>query len=836
MQTVVKGTTSAPFDVDVGQTVTATPGSGGSMLVEYTTDGEVAIRNNSATWQAWTAGTVSVVTTDVCMFPLYARVTAYTANGVFKLAGSGKQDTLSDSVVWKRDVVSARDAESAAAVVGAAGRLGSYSENRRESRSAVSYPIVAPAVFRNRSATIGYSARSFRAIIEFGEGECYYPDQIRVLDDTGAAVPWQWEPAVLVAENGQVGTTSIERYADGSLRCGSIWVKGSLSGGQSKRYSVEVHAHELGQSFAAEVVYSEPTPGSITQLAQATTSARFESAQNYNLRRFRDESNAGLSLLGAVGGAIGVNVKLQPSAGVGRFSHTPAHVNILSFGLIGDDNFGHGVVFRDWQVFFTWVDRPEIVTTLRYRVFDDDAVLILSVTEVTADIPSASYNLSLQAAFGDTGTGAGGSETNTQTLSATNYYVQEDTANSKFLFICKDNTRDYPVYTSEQHVLQAFLETGKLMRIGWSGTTPIKAGAFFIQSAWLVKYTGSATDEVYRRMNPVVARVEMPKSLPSRRGLRDRCIKLIDEAIDVTASNLNWAGCRALMRLSRGATASNCLSELQSWAASRGLNMASAASWLAQWQGNYGIEFTGRNAEALYPLYQAFDLAGDAANRDLVASYIHAFADFAVEAEDLSTGGDDGTGNGTVKLRSSAGSHAWNAATSCALLIAQSLSITANAGRETVLDRILAAYVAAEWFGKWNYDSGSPVNLAPSSHYYVFQTAALLKIKALRPSATIPAGRLTTYISELLQHEGVFDDWIGIAQYRRGRPNTGFFAISCLVYEGDLVSAYEVARHLQSYPSDIYTASGIDDFGVADASDSEQDAIQLASLLIDELI
>lgn len=120
MQTVVKGTTSQAFDVDVGQTVTVTPGSGGSMLVEYTTDGEVAIRNNSATWQAWTAGTVSSVTSDVCMYPLFARVTAYTASGSYAVTGSGLQDTLKSQVAWKRDVVSARDAESAAAVVGAA--------------------------------------------------------------------------------------------------------------------------------------------------------------------------------------------------------------------------------------------------------------------------------------------------------------------------------------------------------------------------------------------------------------------------------------------------------------------------------------------------------------------------------------------------------------------------------------------------------------------------------------------------------------------------------------------------------------------------------------------
>lgn len=133
MQTVIKGTTSAPFDVDVGQTVTVTPGSGGSMLVEYTTDGEVAIRNNSATWQAWTAGTVSAETSDVCMFPLYARVTAYTAGGVFKVNGSGNQALFTPLLPWQRALLSNYGSVQGIAING----QGAASRNTRAIQSAL---------------------------------------------------------------------------------------------------------------------------------------------------------------------------------------------------------------------------------------------------------------------------------------------------------------------------------------------------------------------------------------------------------------------------------------------------------------------------------------------------------------------------------------------------------------------------------------------------------------------------------------------------------------------------------------------------------------------------
>lgn len=129
MPTLQPGSTSQAFDVDIGQTVSVTPGSGGTMLVEYTTNSETDIRNGSATWQAWTAGTVSSATSDVAMFPMFARVTAYTVAGKYDVSGSGLHAVPNRYLAWKSDVVSARDPVSAAAVVGATTPVSNITRN-----------------------------------------------------------------------------------------------------------------------------------------------------------------------------------------------------------------------------------------------------------------------------------------------------------------------------------------------------------------------------------------------------------------------------------------------------------------------------------------------------------------------------------------------------------------------------------------------------------------------------------------------------------------------------------------------------------------------------------
>lgn len=69
-------------------TVTAVPGAGGSMLIEYSTTPRAAGNPAAATWSNWPAGSVTARTSDTLESPVTAlRATATTAAGVVEVVG-----------------------------------------------------------------------------------------------------------------------------------------------------------------------------------------------------------------------------------------------------------------------------------------------------------------------------------------------------------------------------------------------------------------------------------------------------------------------------------------------------------------------------------------------------------------------------------------------------------------------------------------------------------------------------------------------------------------------------------------------------------------------------
>ncbi len=66
------GDTTFPSQVP---SVTAVPGTGGSILVQYSTSPAPAVANGTANWASWPAGTVTAYTTDT----LVGKVTALQA-------------------------------------------------------------------------------------------------------------------------------------------------------------------------------------------------------------------------------------------------------------------------------------------------------------------------------------------------------------------------------------------------------------------------------------------------------------------------------------------------------------------------------------------------------------------------------------------------------------------------------------------------------------------------------------------------------------------------------------------------------------------------------------
>ena len=683
-----------------------------------------------------------------------------------------------------------------------------YDSLRKESRLPLMDQIKAYADLKNPSATIAYTNTAAEIRISFGAGEVWSIDQIRVLNESSSAVSFQWEPAKAPADGSSIGT-----WPDGSIRSGSLWVIVSLTGGQTKRYTVEINAVEQGQSFSQNVTYTAVS-GSIDELATSALRARFESSQGWMLRRYQDIGNSSFDLFQSANGVYG---KYQIN-GVGKYSSTGSHIAVASHGRVGSSSFGYGVVFQDYQTVFSWTDEPTTQNTVTYRMFADGSIAITQYIAAGATVPSNARHMYLQAVVGATGL--------TSTTDAPNYYMRFDYTGSSFAWFGTDCVRDYPVKTTEQHVAASINETTAISRVGWSGTTQIPAGAFFIQRAILTKYTsGDAANEFVRRLNPVVSHAIFPKAKPDRFGLRDRAIALIDEAIQLLDVS-SWGGVSALLTLSRGGSAATSLATFQSWCSAKGVTPASSSSWSALWA-NTGYEFTGRNTQVLWWLRESFRIAGDTTNQTLVESYIHAFADFCVTAESGSGG------VGTVKLRGSAASPAWNAATSCMAGLAASLAVTANAGRQTVYDRIRAAYIAAAFADqKWNYDSGGSVSVDPSFHYYVYQTFELARAKYLLPATSLPAGSLCSYIREVALPEGYVDDWRADRQYRRGRESTHMYGAACLVMlDRDYAAAYELTRHLTALDT-RYASTGIGGFQASGSSDVSQEARVYAELIL----
>lgn len=688
-----------------------------------------------------------------------------------------------------------------------------YDSQRKEARLPLMDQIKAYADLKNPSATIGYTSAPVEIRVSFGAGEVWSLDQIRVLNESASAVSFQWEPAKAPADGSSIGT-----WPDGSIRSGSLWVIVSLTGGQTKRYTVEINAVEQGQSFIQNVAYTAVS-GTVDELATSALRARFESGQGWMMRRYQDIANSSFDLFQGSNGVFG---KYQIN-GVGKYSYTGADITVASHGRIGTSNFGYGVVFQEYQTVFSWNAEPTTQYSITYRMFSDGSVAITNAVSVAGSVASNARHMYLQAVAGSSGL--------TSTAVAAGYYMRFDYASSNFAWFGTDNVRNYPVKTTEQHAAATINETTAISRVGWSGTTGLQPGAFFIQRCVLTKYTsGDAANEFVRRLNPVVSHAIYPKAKPDKFGLRDRARLLIDEALPLLDTS-SWGGVAALLSLSRGGSAASALATFQNWCSLKGLSPGTASSWLALWNASTGYEYTGRNSQVLWWLREAFRVAGDSTNQTLVESYIHAFADFCVSAESASGGA------GTVKLRSDAASAAWNAATSAMAGLAASIAVTANAGRQTVYDRILAAYVAGAYAGqKWNYDSVYAVSTDPSFHYYTYQTFELARAKYLLTSTTLPTGSLCSYIREVALPEGYVDDWRADLQYRRGRESTQMYSSACLVMlDRDYAAAYELTRHIASLDA-RYASTGIDGFGASGSSDVTQDTRVYAELILAGLL
>lgn len=81
------GQTLAPvYLASCPASIAASPGQGGSLLVEYTLSPRQLIENDQALWHAWPAGSVTEPTVDALLTPVIAiRATAQGADGFIEI-------------------------------------------------------------------------------------------------------------------------------------------------------------------------------------------------------------------------------------------------------------------------------------------------------------------------------------------------------------------------------------------------------------------------------------------------------------------------------------------------------------------------------------------------------------------------------------------------------------------------------------------------------------------------------------------------------------------------------------------------------------------------------
>ena len=154
------------------------------------------------------------------------------ATGNYVISGAGNVATLATDAGGRQGI-------SAGSVV--MPFAAAYDSQRKEARLSLMDQIKAYADLKNPSATIAYTSAPAEIRVSFGAGEVWSLDQIRVLNESTSAVSFQWEPAKAPGDGSNIGT-----WPDGSIRSGSLWVIVSLTGGQTKRYTVEINTVEQG--------------------------------------------------------------------------------------------------------------------------------------------------------------------------------------------------------------------------------------------------------------------------------------------------------------------------------------------------------------------------------------------------------------------------------------------------------------------------------------------------------------------------------------------------------------------------------------------------------------
>jgi len=588
----------------------------------------------------------------------------------------------------------------------------------------------------------------------------------------------------------------------GSLRAGTIWVIcPSLGATQSLLYQIKINDTAQGNAFTPTLTYTgNATSQFVPAGSVGNITYSFESGQAFMLRRMYDGRYSAADYLAGVNGVYVFNT----IAGAQKTSYTAAHVANVVAGIRKAQDYGNGVVFREWQTQFQWVDEPSMWTRVRYRVWANNRVDVDTYSWTTAALASSARNLVTVATCSSTGV------TNTQ--NATSAYVENAYTSPTKQILLSGMFNQMQSEAGSTGFSAYYSQPGVWQTLGWQGTVgPAQ------YSYWSTKFrisaayaSGDSANEFLRLRNPLYSRANRA----AKPELKARFAQLASSLIGAYAdwypaqNENNWKGCLALAVLTDGYLHgrdryAEALGYFNAWLTAYSLSGSTADFYRVWNDSSIGIEYTARNMQVALHLFQS--PYGNVDDRAVLAQIIHNYADFIVQVEAASGGA------GQVPIRQNTNDN-FNGESAGIRALAESLLLTpGDATRTACLGRIAGRFQSGFEFKNWlAYSMTDPGVLKNgisvySGHYYAFALAEYFEARHINPAVVPDLG--VTFRSAALWLTNALgqinERFANNDTARRGVANSALYWAAALmlaptVYDSDMSAAAGILGHLQS--------------------------------------
>ena len=715
-------------------------------------------------------------------------------------------------------------ADYAAAVVGASGLSEATLPGivRAVENLAVGDVRTFTAVLRHRLSTPAVNL-PFGIRLRLPQGVAPAQACIRVRDETGAYVKWQYERCRHARTGADIST-----HGDGSIKSCTLFVVPPLiEAGGSLTYTVEVWPTAQTQSFPAEITFS--AGAGYDEWDCAAVRVRFVDTWTKHPAYFLDKaSNRNLF----TNSTSGISFSFQnASSGAGGTTQSTGNTlaaaaqTLSSSGERDSSDFGYGVIYREFVVVSVGTTSPHsnLQTTAVYRLYTNGRLHCVAFQKALASLSSTDSKIGYGQIAPDVGvTGQ------INTFNNREIYYDVTYPDKGWTIMCRSIKAASDEDTTSAVPVQWPGGTGyqgagpSRLRFGWSAANyvvPINAQRrveFFVSPVAVTHEQtrlecwnmGLTTAAAYSDTETQIKRLAYEFS-----RVADRYMTYGSAVNDATA----W---HAAVMAGAWVTAGRIVSAdmwslvpalLDRWLGYDGRGPADSGLG-ARLYANYtganaasGWEHVGRDLSPIHFIYQEAVRRGDQAVAAKALSILRGIADFAVLAE------ADSSGTGRVILNyydspvSSAAINGW-IEPALALAIMESLGQETQAMRDA-LDRIWSAFNAEVNFGNWPAYAYTQTTTERSQIYnqvlfYFLRTSYVgYMVPVLTRRHTLAWDPVYSLIASV-NAEGQTEDWRDGKRYdRRGMSAPLMGMASTLAVMGD-VSDLECAIRMVQHVND----------------------------------